>query len=165
MSKTIVVVIIIFISVLSYAQNKEGYTVETSGASISQQKEDQSEYYEQYRGVFIKSKLSPTISLLAGLNKSRIGDNDFLEFPLLFQYQAIPQLKLFAGPQLEAMRDRTTGATKLRKKSFTIGATYDFTRNWDASIQFLQPMNQTGNIEKINLLTPNKIRFRTGIKF
>lgn len=158
MSKTILWVIMIFISALSNAQNEERYIIETSGASISQQDGDQSEYYEQYRGVYIKSKLSPTISLLAGLNQSRIGDDDFLEFPLLFQYQAIPQLELFAGPQLEAVRDRTTGVIGLREKSFTVGATYDFTKNWDASIQFLQPMIQTGN-------APNKVRLRTGIKF
>lgn len=165
MNKMLVSVIMIFMTMLCYSQNKEAGTIETTGASISQQKEYQSEYYEQYRGVFIKSELSPTISLLAGLNQSRINNNDFLEFPLLFEYQATPKLKLFAGPQLEAMRDRDIGTIWAKEVSFTAGATYNFTESWDASIQFIRPMIQKEGFDRASPLLPSPIRMRTGFKF
>ncbi len=147
------------------AQTEERYTIETTGASISGQVDVQNEFYGQYRGVFIKTRLSPTISILAGLNHSKINNNDFLEFPLLFQYQATPQLKLFAGPQLGAVRDRGTGTISVREVSFTVGATYNFTENWDASIQFTNPMIQNEGFDMQSPLLPSPIRMRTGFKF
>ncbi len=147
------------------AQTKETVTLETTGASISGQVDVQNEFYGQYRGVFIKTELSPTISLPAGLNHSKIDNNDFLEFPLLFQYQATPKLKLFAGPQLGLTRDRNTGEFKQRGVSFTAGATYNFTENWDASIQFTNPMIQNEGFDMQSPLLPSPIRMRTGFKF
>ncbi len=165
MRKIRVSVIMIFVTMLCYSQNKEAVTMETTGASISGQVAIQNEFYGPYRGVFIKSELSPTIRLLAGINHSRIKNNDFLEFPLLFQYQATPQLKLFAGPQLGAMRDRDTGTIRVREVLFNVGATYNFTESWDASIQFIQPFIQKEGLETSSPLLPSPIRLRTGFKF
>ena len=165
MSKIRVSVIMIFVTMLCYSQNKEAITIETTGASISSQVDVQNEFYGPYRGVFIKTELSPTISLLAGLNHSRIKNNDFLEFPLLFQHQVTPKLKLFAGPQLGAMRDRDMGTIWVREVSFTAGATYNFTESWDASIQFMNPMIQKEGFDTQSPLLPSPIRLRTGFKF
>ena len=165
MSKILVSVIMVFVTMLCYSQNKEIVTIETTGASISGQVDVQSEYYGQYRGVFVKTGLSPRISLLAGLNHSRINNSDFLEFPLLFQYQATPKLKVFAGPQLVLTRDRNTGEFKQRGVSFTIGATYNFTENWDASIQFIRPVIQKEGFDAQAPLLSSPIRMRTGFKF
>lgn len=89
--------LVFLIALHSNAQTKETYTTETTGASVSGQNETQYEYYGQYRGVFIKRTLSPSISILTGLNQSRIDNIDFLEFPLLFQYQFSPKLKVSGG--------------------------------------------------------------------
>jgi hypothetical protein len=155
----------IFVTMLCYSQNKETVTIETTGASISGQVDVQNEFYGQYRGVFIKTGLSPRISLLAGLNHSRISNNDFLEFPLLFQYQATPKLKVFAGPQLGVTRDRNTGEFKQGGVSFTVGATYNFTENWDASIQFMNPTIQKKGFDAQAPMLSSPIRMRTGFKF
>ena len=165
MNKIIIFVIVVFISVLSNAQNKETYTIETSGASVSQQDELQNEFYGQYRGVFIKRTLSPSISILAGLNQSRIDSKDFLEFPLLFQYQFSPKLKLLGGAQYEIIRNRETGRFIEKEVSFSIDATYQFTENWDASIQFIQPFIQKKGLDKSSSFLPSPIRLRTGFKF
>jgi len=150
---------------LCHSQNKEIYTIETTGAVTSSQEESQVEFYTPYSGVFIKRKLSPSISLLTGLNQSRIDNVDFLEFPLLFQYQFSPKLKISGGPQLEVMRDRETGVFILKGVSFSVGVDYQFTKNWDGSIQFVQPIIQKKGLEPSSPFLPNPIRLRTGIKF
>jgi len=157
---------LLFLLVLqSHAQTKEVYTTETTGASISGQNEDQFEFYGQDRGVFIKRSLAPSISILTGLNQSRIDNKDFLEFPLLFQYQFSPKLKISGGSQLELVRNRDTGTFTVKGVSFSIGIDYQFTENWDAGIRFIQPVIKREAFDRSSPFVPNPIRLRTGFKF
>jgi len=127
---------LLFLLVLqSHAQTKEVYTTETTGASIS------------------------------GQNESRIDNKDFLEFPLLFQYQFSPKLKISGGSQLELVRNRDTGTFTVKGVSFSVGIDYQFTENWDAGIRFIQPVIKREAFDRSSPFVPNPIRLRTGFKF
>lgn len=149
----------------SHAQTKENIEIVSTGATIVSKDVTQFELYEQYRGVFFRKTVSPSISILAGLNYSRIGKDDFLEFPLLFQYQFSPKLKVSGGSQFEMVRDRDTDIFTVKGVSFSAGVDYQFTEYWDASIQFLIPVIQEKEFDHSNPFVPNPIRLRTGFKF
>lgn len=149
----------------SHAQTKENIEIVSTGATIVSKDVTQFELYEQYRGVLFRKTVSPSISILAGLNYSRIGKDDFLEFPLLFQYQFSPKLKVSGGSQFEMVRDRDTGVFTVKGVSFSAGADYQFTEYWDAGIQFLTPVIQGKEFDHSSPFVPNPIRLRTGFKF
>ncbi|GGG21322.1 hypothetical protein GCM10011344_22630 [Dokdonia pacifica] len=157
--------LVILYSSHSHAQTKEKIEIVPTGATIVSKDKTQFELYEQYRGVFFKKTISPSISILTGLNYSSIENKDFLEFPLLFQYQFSPRLKASGGSQFEMVRDRETGIFTVRGVSFSTGVDYQFTENWDAGIQFVLPIIKGKAFESSSPFVPNPIRLRTGFKF
>ncbi len=165
MFKKIILTISLVVLYSSHAQTKEKIEIVPTGATVVSKDKTQFEFYEQYKGVFFKKTISPSISILAGLNYSRIGKDDFLEFPLLFQYQFSPKLKVSGGGQFEVVRDINTDIFTVKGVSFSAGVDYQFTENWDAGIQFVLPIIQREMFDRSSPLVPNPIRLRTGFKF
>jgi len=141
--------------------------IQTYGATASNVPEGNTEFFGQHRTVLVGLTLIEGTSFQTGISSSRVGNDELIEFPFLFRYDATEALSLYSGVQLQFIRGISSSATSFMRKetSFSIGADYQINKNWDSGIQFLAPLNRNDKApsKKFDILKP--IRLRTGIKF
>lgn len=157
---------IIFLFLLSFgqltAQEPTGTKLDFQGA-INNNRGTQAEYFEQRRTVLYGLTLTDRSKVQVGISKTRIGNDEYLEFPFLFRYQAAENLSVYGGVQATFSRNATQGDTpRFKVLQPTIGLDYDITPAWDAGIQFMIPTSLESTIPDIGV---QPLRLRTGIKF
>lgn len=157
---------------MAYGQTVEqfseyGLRFEIRGAAAHNGGEGTNEFYGQYRSAIVGLRLSNKSELQTGITKSRVGNQEILEFPLLFRYQVSEKLSTYAGAQVQIYRglDGPSVTPSLREFPTTIGVDYQFTKAWDTGIQFVIPVIENKIIPEGNFQLSHPIRLRTGVKF
>jgi len=167
--KLYVFFIIVLLSYNLFSQNTSSeplIDIETKGANASNAPDDNKEYYAQYKTVLIGLSLSTKSKIQIGLSTHRIENDDILELPLLYKYQATESLSIYSGAQLQFTRGVHASNTSINhlQTSFNTGIDYQINSQWDVGIQFIAPINN-GALPENDFNTPNPLRFRTGFKF
>lgn len=168
MKRSISFLLIVLSSVYALTQikNTELITLKSSGVIKDNRGELNKEFYEQTRTLLLGLSLSNRTSLQMGISKSRVGNEEILEFPLLFRYQVIKGLSAYAGVQTQLIRRLDTdNAPLFNGFSPTLGVDLEFTPQWDAGVQFVLPTFSGDSAPQMNFERTQPLRLRTGVKF
>lgn len=140
MSRLLALLIILGTTFCAAAQQQgtpEKIRVETSGALHDNRGEDNKEFYEQTRTLLLGLSIGDRSMLLTGVAKSRVGNQEILEFPLLFRYQTSQSIRTYAGAQIQLLQRRNNGDGNLFNGFLpTAGIDVQFTPLWDGGVQF-----------------------------
>lgn len=164
--------ILVFVCFLSYVgifaqkEQSEAMSIPSSGVVKDNHGELNKEFYEQTRTLLLGLSLSNRTSLQMGISKSRVGNEEILEFPLLFRYQVIQRLSAYAGVQTQLVRRLDTdNAPLFNGFSPILGVDIEFTPQWDAGVQFVLPTPSTNSAPQMNFERTQPLRLRTRIKY
>ena len=127
--------IIVLLSYNLFSQNTSSeplIDIETKGANASNAPDDNKEYKTALIGLSLSTKSKIQI----GLSTHRIENDDILELPLLYKYQATESLSIYGGAQLQFARGVHASKTSINhlQTSFNTGIDYQINLHWDASI-------------------------------
>lgn len=161
--------LILFASIIS-AQNttttaEPRFSLNSIGALPSNVGEPNKEFYDQTRTLLVGTSLGYKSSLQGGISRSRVGNDEVLEFPLIFRYQATKGISAYLGVQGQVVRGLNTNGAMFTELSPTMGVDVQFTPEWDAGIQFVAPVYKNDAAPALNYELSHPIKLRTGIKF
>ena len=123
------------------------------------------EFYDQTRTLLVGTSLGYKSSLQGGISRSRVGNDEVVEFPLIFRYQATKGISAYLGVQGQVVRGLDTSGLMFTEFAPTMGIDVQFTPEWDAGIQFMAPVYQNSAAPAVSYELSHPIRLRTGIKF
>lgn len=169
MLRLIPVLIILGTTFCASAQQQgisEKIHLETSGATKDNRGEDNKEFYEQTRTLLLGLSIGKRSIIQMGVAKSRIGNEEILEFPLLFRYQASERISTYAGAQIQLFQALNNGdGASFNGFAPTIGVDVKFSPYWDGGVQFVMPTRGNSAAPQVNYERSQLLRLRTGIKF
>ncbi len=141
--------------------------LETKGVLKDNRGEINKEFYDQYRSLLVGLRISDRSKVQTGLNVARSGNQDLVEIPLIFRYQVAEKLSIYGGGQLQISGNRAASAQKnsFNNLSVTTGLDYQFSKSWDAAVQFVLPVLENSNAPNTTFELSQPIRLRTGVKF
>lgn len=164
-----IITLICVLSILPLYAQKEAqglFNITSSGAINKNRGELNKEFYEQTRTLLLGLSLGKKSSLQAGVSKSRVGNQEILEFPLLYRYQVTDAISVYGGFQTQLSRSLNTSEGALWSHfSPTIGLDVQVTPSWNGGIQFVTPRQNQNTIPKVNFENTPSLRLRTGVKW
>ena len=141
------------------------FSLNAIGALPSNVGEPNKEFYDQTRTLLVGTSLGYKSSLQGGISRSRVGNDEVVEFPLIFRYQATKGISAYLGVQGQVVRGLDTSGLMFTEFAPTMGIDVQFTPEWDAGIQFMAPVYQNNAAPAVSYELSHPIRLRTGIKF
>ncbi len=160
---------ILLVSIVS-AQNTKikaepRFSLNSIGAIPSNVGEPNKEFYDQTRALLVGTSLGFKSSLQGGISRSRVGNDEVVELPLIFRYQVTKGISAYLGIQGQVVRGLDTSELMFTEFAPTMGVDVQFTPEWDAGIQFVAPVYQNNAAPAVSYVLSHPIRLRTGIKF
>lgn len=139
--------------------------IKAVGAIANNVGELNKEFYDQTRTLFVGTSVGYKSMIQMGISRSRVGNDEVLEFPLIFRYQATKGISTYMGLQGQVVRGLNTSGAMFTELSPTMGIDVQFTPEWDAGIQFFTPVYKNDAAPALNYELSHPIKLRTGIKF
>lgn len=131
------------------------FSLSSIGALPSNVGELNKEFYDQTRTLLVGTSLGFKSSLQGGISRSRVGNDEVVELPLIFSYQATKGISAYLGVQGQVVRGLDTSELMFTELASTMGVSVQFTPEWDAGIQFMAPVNQNNAAPaKLRVITP-----------
>ena len=144
----------------------EMISVQTSGAAKGNRGEVNKEFFGQTRTLLLGLSIGTKSTLQTGISRSRVGNEEILEFPILYRHQVTETISAYGGVQAQFSRNLNDGISpSFIEFSPTIGVDVQFTPIWDGGVQFVMPLMNNSAVPKVNYERTQPIRLRTGIKF
>ncbi len=141
------------------------FTINSVGALPSNVGELNKEFYDQTRTLLVGTALGFKSSLQGGISRSRVGNDEVVELPIILRYQAAKGISAYLGVQGQVVRGLNGSELMFTEFAPTMGVDVQFTPEWDAGIQFVAPVYQNNAAPAVSYELSHPIRLRTGIKF
>lgn len=140
--------------------------VEARGAIMSNRGETNKEFFGQTRTLLLGVRIGERGTLQTGVSRSRAGNEEILEFPVLYRHQITESISAYGGVQGQFLRSvDASSSSGFMELAPTIGIDVQFTPAWDAGVQFVMPVFENNAVPSLNYERSQPIRLRTGIKF